>query len=209
MKKKKLPRFEGAGVYYSATFVEAQLCGGEVIVVGGGNATGQVAVFLAEIAKIVQMLVRSEGLVENMSRYLIRRIEETPKIILRPHTEIVALEGGDHLESVRWRNSQIEQREEHKVGHVVVMTGAAPNTSWLDGCVALDAKGFIKTRSDLSPENLSAARWPLARQPYLLETTLPGVFAVGDVRGGSVKCVASAMGEGSIAISFIHKVLQE
>ena len=209
MKKKKLSRFEGAGVYYSATFVEAQLCGGEVIVVGGGNAAGQVAVYLAETAKILQMLVRSEGLVENMSRYLIRRIEETPKIVLGPHTEIVALEGGDHLESVRWRNSQIEQREEHKVGHVFVMTGAAPNTSWLDGCVALDAKGFIKTGSDLSPENLSVARWPLARQPYLLETSLPGVFAVGDVRGGSVKRVASAVGEGSIAISFIHNILQE
>jgi thioredoxin reductase (NADPH) len=207
---KNLSRFEGAGVYYSATFVEAQLCGGEeVIVVGGGNAAGQAAVFLAETAKIVHMLVRSEGLVENMSRYLIRRIEETPKIVLRPHTEIVALEGGDHLESIRWRNSQTEQTEEHKVSHVFVMTGAAPNTSWLDGCVALDAKGFIKTGSDLSSENLSAARWPLARQPYLLETSLPGVFAVGDVRGGSVKRVASAVGEGSIAISFIHKVLQE
>ena len=164
MKKKKLSRFEGAGVYYSATFVEAQLCGGEVIVVGRGNAAGQVAVFLAETAKIAQMLVRSAGLVENMSSCLIRRIEETPKIVLRPHTEIVALEGGDHLESVRWRNSQIEHREEHKTG------------------------------SDLSPENLSAARWPLFRQPYLLETSLPGVFAVGDVRGGSVKRVASAMG---------------
>ena len=136
---------------------------------------------MAETAKIVHMLVRSEGLVENMSRYLMRRIEETPKIVLSPQTEIVALEGGDHLESVRWRNSQTEQTEEHKVSHVFVMTGAAPNTSWLDGCVALDAKGFIKTGSDLSPENLNAARWPLARQPYLPETSLPGVFAVGDV----------------------------
>ena len=153
------------------------------------------------------MLVRSAGLVESMSRYLIRRIEETPTIVFRPHTEIVALEGGDHLESVRWRNSQTGQTEEHKIRHVFVMTGADPNTSWLDGCVALDAKGFIKTGPDLSPENLSAARWPLARQPYLFETSLPGVFAVGDVRGGSIKRVASAVGEGSIAISFVHKVL--
>jgi thioredoxin reductase (NADPH) len=104
---------------------------------------------------------------------------------------------------------QTEQTEENKVGHVFVMTGAAPNTSWLDGCVAPDAKGFIKTGSDLSPENLNAARWPRARQPYLPETSLQGVFAVGDVRSGSVKRVASAVGEGSIAISFIHKVLQE
>jgi thioredoxin reductase (NADPH) len=207
---KNLSRFEGAGIYYAATFVEAQLCGGEeVIVVGGGNAAGQAAVFLAETTKRVHMLVRSASLVENMSRYLIRRIEETPKIVLRPYTEIVALEGGDHLESVRWRNSQTGKTEEHKISHVFVMTGAAPNTHWLDGCVALDAKGFIKTGPDLSPENLSAARWPLVRPPYLLETSLPGVLAVGDVRGGSIKRVASAVGEGSIAISFVHKVLQE
>jgi thioredoxin reductase (NADPH) len=205
-----LSRFEGAGVYYGATFVEAQLCGGEeVIVVGGGNSAGQAAVFLAETTKRVHMLVRSAGLAESMSRYLIRRIEETPTIVLRPYTEIVALEGGDHLESVRWRNSQTGQTEEHKISHVFVMTGADPNTHWLNGCVALDAKGFIKTGPDLSPENLSAARWPLARQPHLLETSLPGVFAVGDVRGGSIKRVASAVGEGSIAISFVHKVLQE
>jgi thioredoxin reductase (NADPH) len=207
---KDLSRFEGAGIYYAATFVEAQLCGGEeVIVVGGGNAAGQAAVFLAETTKRVHMLVRSGGLVESMSRYLIRRIEETPKIVLRPHTEIVALEGGDHFESVRWRNSQTGKTEEHKISHIFVMTGAAPNTHWLDGCVALDAKGFIKTGPDLSPENLSAARWPLARPPYLLETSLPGVLAVGDVRGGSIKRVASAVGEGSIAISFVHRVLQE
>jgi thioredoxin reductase (NADPH) len=205
-----LSRFEGAGVYYGATFVEAQLCGGEeVIVVGGGNSAGQAAVFLAETTKRVHMLIRSAGLAESMSRYLIRRIEETATIVLQPYTEIVALKGGDHLESVRWRNSQTGQTEEHKISHVFVMTGADPNTHWLDGCVALDAKGFIKTGPDLSPENLSAAGWPLARQPHLLETSLSGVFAVGDVRGGSIKRVASAVGEGSIAISFVHKVLQE
>ena len=207
---KELSRFEGAGVYYGATFVEAQLCGGEeVIVVGGGNSAGQAAVFLAETTKRVHMLVRSAGLAESMSRYLIRRIEETPTIVLRPQTEIVALEGGDHLESVRWRNSQTGQTEEHKIGHVFVMAGAVPNTRWLDGCVALDAKGFIKTGPDLSPGDLSAARWPLARPPYLLETSVPGVFAVGDVRSGSIKRVASAVGEGSNAISFVHQVLRE
>ncbi len=207
---KDLSRFEGAGVYYGATFVEAQLCGGEeVIVVGGGNSAGQAAVFLAETTKRVHMLVRSAGLAESMSRYLIRRIEETPTIVLRRHTEIVALEGGDHLESVRWRNSQTGQTEEHKISHVFLMTGADPNTRWLEGCVALDAKGFIKTGPDLSPADLSAARWPLARPPYLLETSLPGVFSVGDVRSGSIKRVASAVGEGSTAISFVHQVLRE
>jgi thioredoxin reductase (NADPH) len=207
---KNLSSFEGAGIYYGATFVEAQLCDGEeVIVVGGGNSAGQAAVFLAETTKHVHMLVRSAGLAESMSRYLIRRIEQSATIVLRPYTEIVALEGGDHLEFVRWRNSQTGQTEEHKIRHIFVMTGADPNTRWLDGCVALDDKGFIKTGPDLSPENLSAAGWSLTRQPYLLETSLPGVFAVGDVRGGSIKRVASAVGEGSIVISFVHKVLQE
>jgi thioredoxin reductase (NADPH) len=207
---KNLSQFEGTGVYYGATFMEAQLCGGEeVIVVGGGNAAGQAAVFLAETAKRVYMLVRSAGLAESMSRYLIRRIEETDTIVFRPHTEIEAFEGDNHLDSIRWRNNQTGQTEEHNIRHVFVMTGADPNTSWLNGCVALDARGFIKTGPDLSPENLSAARWPLAREPYLLETSLPGVFAAGDVRGGSIKRVASAVGEGSIAISLVHKVLEE
>jgi thioredoxin reductase (NADPH) len=145
-----------------------------------------------------------------MSRYLIRRIENSPTITLRPQTEIVAVEGeGNRLDSVYWRNSQTGQTERHQISHVFVMTGADPNTRWLDGCIALDDKGFIKTGPDLSTENLSAAGWPLTRQPYLLETSLPGVFAVGDVRGGSIKRVASAVGEGSIAISFVHQVLQE
>jgi thioredoxin reductase (NADPH) len=205
-----LSRFEGAGVYYAATFVEAQLCSREeVIVVGGGNSAGQAAVFLAEATKRVHMLTRSAGLAESMSRYLVRRIEETPTIILHPHIEIEALEGSDHLESIRWRNNQTGQIEEYDIRHLFVLMGANPNTRWLDGCVALDAKGFIKTGPDLSPEDLNASRWPLARPPYLHETSLPGVFAVGDVRGGSIKRVASAVGEGSIAISFVHQVLKE
>ncbi|MDB5075590.1 MAG: trxB 1 [Chloroflexi bacterium] len=206
---KNLSRFEGAGIYYSATFVEAQLCGGsEVIVVGGGNSAGQAAVFLAATARRVYMLVRSGGLAETMSRYLIRRIEETPSITLRPHTEITELEGGDQLESVLWRNNQTGYTEEHAISHVFVMTGAAPNTHWLDGCIALDDKGFIKTGPDLLQDGLNMARWPLARPPQPLETSLPGVFAVGDVRGGSIKRVASAVGEGSVAISFVHRALQ-
>ena len=205
-----LSRFEGAGVYYGATFVEAQLCGGEeVIVVGGGNSAGQAAVFLAQTAKRVYMLVRSAGLAASMSRYLIRRIENSPTITLRPQTEIVALEGDNHVNSAYWRNGKTGQTEKHEISHIFVMTGADPNTHWLNGCMALDSKGFIKTGPDLLPEDLGAAGWPLMRPPYLLETSLPGVFAVGDVRGGSIKRVASAVGEGSIAISFIHKVLQE
>jgi len=156
------------------------------------------------------MLIRSEGLAKSMSRYLIRRIEETPNIILRPYSEIIELLGDNHhLQSVRWKNSKTGSIEEHDINHVFLMTGADPNTSWLDGCIVLDNKGFIKTGRDLSTEDLDAAGWPpLARLPYLLETSLPRVFAVGDVRGGSIKRVASAVGERSIAISFVHQVLQ-
>jgi thioredoxin reductase (NADPH) len=205
-----LAQFENAGVYYGATFMEAQLCRGEeVVVVGGGNSAGQAAVFLAQTAKRVHMLVRGNGLAETMSRYLIRRIEQNPAIVLRTNTEIVALEGGNHLERVRWRNAQTGDIETHDIRHVFLMTGAVPGTQWLDGCVALDAKGFIKTGPDLSQDDLATAHWPVARVPLLLETSLPGVFAVGDVRAGNIKRVASAVGEGSIAISFVHKALHE
>ncbi|MBX6330663.1 MAG: FAD-dependent oxidoreductase [Gemmatimonadaceae bacterium] len=205
-----LPQFEGRGIYYGATFIEAQLCrDDEVVVVGGGNSAGQAAVFLAQTAKRVYMLVRSGGLAESMSRYLIRRIEQSPAIELRTHTEVVALDGDDHLQCIRWRNNQAGATETRDIRHVFLMTGAEPSTGWLHGCLTLDAKGFIKTGPDLTREELAAARWPLARAPYLLETSLPGVFAVGDVRSENIKRVASAVGEGSIAISFVHRVLSE
>jgi thioredoxin reductase (NADPH) len=204
-----LSQFENVGVYYGATFMEAQLCRGEeVVVIGGGNSAGQAAVFLAQSAKRVHILVRAGGLAETMSRYLIRRIEENPRIVLRVKTEIVAFEGTEHLERVRWRDERgnIETRD---IRHVFLMTGAVPCTRWLNGCVALDGQNFIKTGPDLSQDDLAAAHWPLPRAPYLLETSLPGVFAVGDVRGGNIKRVASAVGEGSIVISFVHRVLRE
>jgi thioredoxin reductase (NADPH) len=155
------------------------------------------------------MLIRSNRLADTMSRYLIRRIEESPTIVLSTHTEIIELEGDGHLERVRWQNSKTKEVETHNIRHVFVMTGALPNTGWLGGCLVLDARGFIKTGPDLSPEDLAGAKWPLSRSPYLLETSLPGVFAVGDVRAGNIKRVASAVGEGSIAISFVHQVLKE
>jgi thioredoxin reductase (NADPH) len=205
-----LSRFEGAGVYYSATFMEAQLCSGdEVIIVGGGNSAGQAAVFLAKTAKRVHMLVRANGLADTMSRYLIRRIEESATIALHTKTEIVELLGNDRLEGVRWRNNRDGAVNDCSIKHVFLMTGAVPNTAWLKQCVALDDKGFVKTGPDLTRADLAAASWPLTRPPYLLETSLPGVFAVGDVRGGNVKRVASAVGEGSIAISFVHRALSE
>jgi thioredoxin reductase (NADPH) len=203
-------QFEGAGVYYGATFVESQLCRAEeVIVVGGGNSAGQAAVFLAQTSKCVHMLVRSEGLAASMSRYLIRRIEENPAINLRTCTEIVSLEGNEYLERVAWRDNRTGKIDMRNIRHIFVMTGAVPNTAWLGGCVLLDAKGFIKTGTDLSRDDLMTAHWPLTRSPYLLETSLPGVFAVGDVRSGNVKRVASAVGEGSIAVASVHQVLRE
>ena len=205
-----LAHFEGAGVYYGATFIEAQVCRGEeVVVVGGGNSAGQAAVFLAQTARRVHMLVRSQGLADTMSRYLIRRIEENPAIALRTHTELTALEGNGWLERLRWRNRQSGAEEARDIRHVFLMTGASPSTQWLNGCVVLDAKGFIKTGPDLTPEDLATAAWPLARPPHLLETSLPGVFAVGDVRGGNLKRVASAVGEGAIAVALVHQVLRE
>jgi thioredoxin reductase (NADPH) len=205
-----LSNYEGTGVHYAATSIEAQVCGdAEVIVVGGGNSAGQAAVFLARTCRKVHVLVRSQGLAATMSRYLIRRIDDHPSIVLHPFTEVVALDGDDELERVTWRDNRSGLTEAHRIRHVFVMTGATPNSRWLDGCVRLDANGFVKTGSDLTPEELTSAGWPLARAPYLLETSRPRVFAVGDVRGGNVKRVASAVGEGSIAVALVHQAMKE
>ena len=204
-----LERFEGAGVYYSATFMEAQLCAGdEVVVVGGANSAGQAAVFLARTVKRVHLLVRSRFFSSGMSRYLVRRIEELPSIEVRTGTEVVTLEGDGHLERLHWRDPT-GAATSHDIRHVFLMTGAEANTGWLNGRVALDEKGFIKTGSELTRQDLRGAGWSLKRPPYLLESSLPGVFAVGDVRCGNIKRVASAVGEGSIAVSFVHRVLAE
>jgi thioredoxin reductase (NADPH) len=205
-----LAGFEGNGVYYGATAVEAQLCSGdEVVVVGGGNSAGQAAVFLSGRVKHVHMLVRAPGLAESMSRYLIRRIEESPAITLRTHTSIVALEGKDRLERLTWHNAETGVTETREIRHLFSMTGASPNTAWLQGCLLLDGRQFVKTGTDLTPEEVAATHWPLRRTPYLFEASWPGVFAVGDVRSASVKRVASAVGEGSVAVQLIHKVLAE
>jgi thioredoxin reductase (NADPH) len=138
-----------------------------------------------------------------MSRYLISRIDACREITLLPYTEVEALEGGAHLERVRWRQTRTGETDARDIQHLFVMTGACPNTAWLGGCLSLDSKQFVKTGVDLGPD------WPLQRAPHMLETNLPGVFAVGDIRAGSVKRVASAVGEGSMAVQFVHQVLAE
>jgi thioredoxin reductase (NADPH) len=205
----RLPKFEGQGVYYGATFIESQLCEkDEVIVVGGGNSAGQAAVFLSQTASKVHMLVRSGALSDTMSRYLIRRIAENPAIELHYKTEIVDLEGDTRVERVTWRDNPTGATSTHPIRHVFIMAGASPRTDWLQGCVALDNKGFILTGRDLDSVT-EPPRWPLDRPPHMLETSLPGVFAVGDVRSGNVKRVASAVGEGAIAVHLVHRVLAE
>ena len=199
-----LAQFEGVGIYYGATRVEAEFCREEeVAVVGGGNSAGQAAIFLSDIAKHVYLLVRGPSLAKTMSPYLISRIEASPRITQLTWTRIEGLEGEKDLERFRWRNTKTGEEGVFEVRHVFVMTGADPNTEWLQGCVELDANGFIKTGADIGDG------WPLRRAPYLLESSLPGVFAVGDIRAGSVKRVASAVGEGSMAVQFVHKVLAE
>ncbi len=204
-----LEKFEGQGAYYGATFMESQLCEQEdLIVVGGGNSAGQAAVFLSQTARKVYMLVRSGQLADTMSRYLIQRIEENPAIELHYKTEITALDGDAHLERVTWQDKSSGETTVRDIRHVFIMAGASPRTEWLRNCIALDDKGFILTGRDL--DNATGAPvWTQTRAPYMLETSLPGVFAVGDVRAGNVKRVASAVGEGSIAIHLVHRALAE
>jgi thioredoxin reductase (NADPH) len=203
-------RFLGTGIYYAATATEARRCGhAEVIVVGGGNSAGQAAVFLAGTCRMVHLLVRSKGLADSMSQYLIRRIAELPNITLRVQTQITALEGQEQLARVTWRSGPGNVTETREIGHVFLMTGAQPCTNWLNSCVALNEKGFIRTGSDLRSEELPAAKWINARQPEFFETSVPGIFAVGDVRHASVKRVAAAVGEGSACIQQVHRVLHE
>jgi thioredoxin reductase (NADPH) len=211
-----LRKFEGQGIYYGATYMEAQLCqGDDVVVVGGANSAGQAAVYLSQTARKVHMLIRSGGLAGTMSRYLIQRIDENPKIELHCNTEIVDLQGDKHLQQVTWIDKKSGEKSVHDIAHVFIMAGALPRTDWLRGCLVMDDKGFILTGRDLSAASgasngsPSAQPWPLARTPQMLETSLPGVFAVGDVRSGNVKRVASAVGEGAISIHLVHQSLAE
>jgi thioredoxin reductase (NADPH) len=190
--------FEGQGIHYAATAMEAQLCvGEEVVVVGGGNSAGQAAVFLARLTAHVHMLVRGSGLAETMSDYLVQRIRSSPKITLHVETEITAFEGDERLRRVTWTHCKTRQSETYTIGNVFLMIGAAPNTEWLNDCLELDQDGFIRTAQGADGTPFGS--------PYA--TSKKGIFAVGDVRSGSVKRVAAGVGEGSVVIHSVHQFL--
>src|SRR5438876_4735760 len=198
-------QFEGRGVYYAATPAEGELCqGSEVLVVGGGNSAGQAAVFLAEHARRVLLLIRGDDLYKNMSSYLVRRIEQTPNIELLRSTTIRRMDGDDHLGSVVIFNSQTGQERTVETPAVFSFIGAVPRTDWLPPEIERDAKGFVRTGPDLT----ESPHWTARRPPFLLETSHPGVFAAGDVRSGSAKRVASAVGEGAMAVMLVHEYLK-
>jgi thioredoxin reductase (NADPH) len=202
-----LSNFLGSGVYYAATHLEARLCDGEdAIVVGGGNSAGQAAVFLAGYCRHVDVMVRGPGLADSVSLYLIRRIDTTSNISLRTRTRINALDGDDHLERVTWTSAD-GASQTCRLRHLFLMLGASPNTRWLAGQVALDAAGFVLTGTDLTPRDV--AGWKLSRPPCVFETSVPNIFAAGDVRPGSTKRIAAAVGEGSTVVQFVHRVLRE
>ncbi len=190
--------FEGQGIHYAATPIEQQLClNEEVVVIGGGNSAGQAAVFLSRSVAHVHIVLRSYGLAATMSDYLVQRLKSSPKVTLHTRTEITALEGGPFLERVTFTNRDTGATQVKNISNLFVMIGAQPNTDWLDGCLELDRTGFVKTGYDANGE--------LLRSPYA--TTLRGVYAVGDVRSGSVKRVASSVGEGSVVVQAIHQYL--
>jgi thioredoxin reductase (NADPH) len=176
-------------------------------VVGGGNSAGQAAVFLARTSSKVHLLVRSRKLSESMSQYLIARIEAHPRIEIHYLTQIVAVTGTVHLESIEWKDDSSGPAVTRPIRHVFVMAGAAPRTEWLEDSFVLDKKGFLVTGPDLVEDK--NFQWPLSRSPLLLETSVPGIFAVGDTRAGSVKRVASAVGEGAMAVHLVHRFLAE
>lgn len=204
--------FEGKGIYFAATRMEADLCTNErVAIVGGGNSAGQAAVYLSKRAEHVHVLIRSGSLDHSMSRYLIDRIEALPNVTLHPFTEIRRFDGHGRLERItvgassKAPDAAQESKREMDVSHVFVFIGAVANTEWLQGCVSMDANGFVHTGDSLTVEEIREAGWPEQTRPSTFETTVPGVFAVGDVRCNSTKRVASAVGEGSVVVQFVHR----
>jgi thioredoxin reductase (NADPH) len=204
-------RLTGAGVYYGAAMTEALSCAGDdVYIVGGANSAGQAAMYFARYARQVVLLVRGDGLASSMSRYLIDEISDQPNIVVRTHTQLVEAAGQKSLEQLVIANSTTGERETVPAKALFIFIGALPRTDWLDGVVQRDAQGFILSGPDLVQDGKGRiSGWTLERDPYLLETSVPGIFVAGDVRHRSIKRVASGVGEGSIAVQFIHQYLSK
>jgi thioredoxin reductase (NADPH) len=203
-------RLTGAGVYYGAAQTEAFACEGEdVYIVGGANSAGQAAMFFSNQARRVILLCRGDDLRKSMSEYLVAQIEDRDNIQVRLNTNVAGVEGEEHLESISMKNSETGETETAPASSVFIFIGAAPKTDWLDGVVERDERGFILSGPDLSKNGKRPKGWALDRDPFLLETNLPGVFVAGDVRHGSIKRCASAVGEGSIAVQFVHQYMRE
>ena len=197
-------KFDGSGVYYSATKIEAQICrDSTVVIVGGGNSAGQAAIFLSEYAEQILLLVRGDNLNENMSQYLVKRLPQIDNIKLLVNTEIEEMDGDAILRTVEIRNNKTQQTQTVETSAVFIFIGATPRTNWLSAKIDVDRKGFIKTGTQIFQSKF----WTALRQPFLLETSCPGVFAAGDVRSDSIKRVASAVGEGSMTVKFVHQLL--
>jgi thioredoxin reductase (NADPH) len=205
-----LDAFEGSGVHYGASYIEGQFCRGkDVAIIGGGNSAGQAAVFLSARAKTVYILVRDAGLAETMSNYLVRRIDKLANINLLSHTEALRIEGQGRISALVVRDNRTGETRRLEASHLFIFIGANPATDFAGSSLGLDKEGFVKTGNTLTTEDLCCAKWPLERPPYLLETSVPGIFAAGDVRSGSVKRVATAVGEGAMCVQFIHQTLTE
>lgn len=201
-------QLRGAGVYYGGGMTEALSCKGETVyVVGGANSAGQAAINFSRYAGKVVMVVRRESLAATMSQYLIDQIKKTPNIEVWPETEVLEVRGDNHLEEISMRCARTGTVERYPAGSLFIYIGAMPRTDWLGSVIQRDARGFILSGPDLIKEGKKPAGWPLEREPGLLETSVPGVFVVGDVRHGSVKRVASGVGEGAVAVQFIHQYL--
>src|SRR6266436_2735764 len=199
-------QFEGRGVYYAATPNEVEMCrGSDVVLVGGGNSSGQAAVYLSQNARKVFILIRGDDLCKSMSSYLAHRIMNTPNIEILRCTEVIRMHGDDHLSSIEIMDKRAGENRTIKTGALFSFIGATPRTDWLPAEIEKDEKNFVRTGIDL----VDSPHWTLKRQPFLLETSRPGVFAAGDVRSGLVKRVASAVGEGSMSVQFVHEFLKE